>query len=389
MKKIINCIALCVFICINNTKAQTPNADSLAKKHDELMQIIMTQPKVPIKTIGIYVYDGYNTLDAVGPYQVLSELMGVDIFFVAKEKGFVKNQRGLQVKIDKSIADVKQLDILVVPGGAKETFMQTQDTTVLNWIKEIDKNSVYTTSVCTGGWILGATGLLKDKNVTTNWYRADEIMKMYGAKFQNERYVRDGKYWTSAGVTAGIDMALAIIDELMGRKYAQGVMLDLEYDPKPPFEGGTVAKTQPIVQEMMLQMYDMSLQPLFEAEKKKKTAQQTPKKPSIFEQWAALKDFHGVMSQTFHPAEEGNLQPIKTRSAEMVEKADKLTKSPIPSEFDTPKIKDAIKRLQTGSKALDKLIKNKKTSDADIITSLSALHDVFHEIVGLCRDEKH
>jgi putative intracellular protease/amidase len=192
-------IFLSIFIFIY-ASAQTPSAEDGAKKHEEMMKIIMTPPKTPIKTIGIYVYDGLNTLDAFGPYHVLSQLMGVNIFFVAKEKGMVKNQRGLEIKVDKSITDVKQLDILVIPGGAKETFMQTRDTAVLNWIREIDKTSVYTTSVCTGGWILGATGLLKDKNVTTNWYRAEEIMTLYGAKFQQERYVRDGKYWTSAGV---------------------------------------------------------------------------------------------------------------------------------------------------------------------------------------------
>ena len=387
LKFILSFLLVVAFVIIAN--AQTPSAEDAAKKHEEMMKIIMTQPKIPIKTIGIYVYDGYNTLDAIGPYQVLSELMGVDIFFVAKEKGFVKNQRGLQVKVDKSFADVSKLDILVIPGGAKEAFMQTQDTAVLNWIKGIDKNSVYTTSVCTGGWILGATGLLKDKNVTTNWYRADEIMKMYGAKFQNERYVKDGKYWTSAGVTAGMDMALGIIDELMGKKYTQGVMLDLEYDPKPPYKAGSVSNTEPIVLDMMQQMYDMGLQPLFEEEKKKRAAQTPTKKPSIFDQWAALKTFHGVMSQTFHPAEEGKLEPIKTRSGEMVEKANALSKSAIPAEFNTPKILDAVKRLQLGSKDLDKLVKDKKTTDADITKSITALHDVFHEIVGLCRDENH
>ena len=110
---------------------------------------------------------------------------------------------------------------------------------------------------------------------------------------------------------------------------------------------------------------------------------------SIFDKWTALKTFHGVMSQTFHPAEEGNLEPIKKRSGEMVEKANALAKSAIPAEFKTEKIQTAVKKLQKGSKALDKLVKGKKASDADITKSLSALHDVFHEIVGLCKDEKH
>lgn len=373
--------------------AQTPQADSIAtakaKYHNELMSIIMTQPKVPIKTIGIYVYDGYNTLDAIGPYQVLSELMGVDVFFVAKEKGMIKNQRGLKVQVEKSIAEVRQLDILVIPGGALETFMQTQDTAVLNWIRMIDQKSAYTASVCTGGWILGATGLLKGKNATTNWYRAEEFMALYDANFKRERYVKDGKYWTSAGVTAGMDMALAIVDDLMGIKYTQGVMLDLEYNPKPPYQAGSVENTLPIVVDMMREMYDMGLLPLLEAEKQKKAALTTAKKPGIFDNWPAIKAFHGVMSQTFHPSEEGDLQPIKTRSGEMVEKATALAKSKFPAEFATLKIKDAVQRLQSGSKALDKLVKNKKSTDQEITASLAALHDVFHEIVGLCRDEKH
>jgi transcriptional regulator GlxA family with amidase domain len=249
--------------------AQTANKDSLAKRHDEMMAIIMTQPKVPIKTIGILVYDGYNTLDAMGPYHTLAEIMGTKTFFIAKQKGMIKNQRGLQMKVDTSFTEVKNLDILVIPGGAVETFMQTKDTATLNWIKQIDKTTTYTTSVCTGAWILGATGLLQGKTATTNWYRAEEMMNSYGAKFKQERWVRDGKYWTSAGVTAGIDMSLAIIDELMGRKYTEGVMLDLEYNPKPPYSAGTPESSEKIVADMMKEMYDMALLPLIQKQIKK------------------------------------------------------------------------------------------------------------------------
>ena len=83
----------------------------------------------------------------------------------------------------------------------------------------IDQNNLHKISVCTGAWILGATGLLKDKIVTTNWYRAEQMMHRYGAHFKQERYVQDGKYWTSAGVTAGIDMSLALVNDLMGEQY--------------------------------------------------------------------------------------------------------------------------------------------------------------------------
>lgn len=242
--------------------AQDKAADSAKQRKKEMMDILYTKPKAPVKTIGIYLYNGYQTIDAMGPYEVLSQLMGVKVFFIAKEKGFVRNQSGLKVQVDTTIDKVKKLDMLLIPGGAAETFMQTQDQAVLNWIRAIDSTTIYTASVCTGAWILGATGLLNGKNATTNWYRADEMMTRYGAHFKQERWVRDGKYWTSAGVTAGLDMSLAIIHELMGDKYTQGVMLNLEYDPAPPVTGGSVNKTPAIVVDMMREMYDLGLKPL-------------------------------------------------------------------------------------------------------------------------------
>jgi len=257
--------------------AQKTNPDSLvigtADRHKQMMDILFTPPKVPIKKIGILLYDGYNTLDAMGPYHTLAEIMGAKTYFIAKKRGVVKNQRGLEVKVDSSFQDVSSLDILVIPGGAGETFMQTQDTATLNWIRKIDKTTKYTASVCTGSWILGATGLLKGKNASSNWYRAEEVMKMYGANYKEGRWVQDGKYWTSAGVSAGIDMSLAIIDDLLGRKYTEAVMLDLEYDPKPPYDAGVPKKSDPLVADMMKEMYDMLLLPLIQGEQKKRTKQ--------------------------------------------------------------------------------------------------------------------
>lgn len=109
---------------------------------------------------------------------------------------------------------------------------------------------------------------------------------------------------------------------------------------------------------------------------------------SVSDKWPAIKTFHGVMSQTFHPAEEGNLAPIKARSLEMVEKAEALLKSDIPAEFKTASIMASAERIQIKSKALHKMILS-GSSDADITAKLSELHDTFHEIVGLCKNEKH
>jgi len=113
------------------------------------------------------------------------------------------------------------------------------------------------------------------------------------------------------------------------------------------------------------------------------------KAQSIGEKWKELKEFHGVMSQTFHPSEESNLEPIKKRSGEMAQKAEALTKSAIPKEFDTPKIRNAVKKLKEGSNKLHKLISSGKATDEQIKKDLAALHDVFHEIVGLCKNENH
>ena len=108
---------------------------------------------------------------------------------------------------------------------------------------------------------------------------------------------------------------------------------------------------------------------------------------STFEKWPAIKEFHEVMSQTFHPAEEGNLAPIKARSEEMMNKAAMLLKSDIPAEFKTNAILASAERLQLKSKALHKLVTS-NGADAAIVKSITDLHDTFHEIVGLCSDAK-
>ncbi|MBG6187364.1 hypothetical protein [Flavobacterium sp. CAN_S2] len=108
---------------------------------------------------------------------------------------------------------------------------------------------------------------------------------------------------------------------------------------------------------------------------------------STFDKWPAIKEFHEVMSQTFHPAEEGNLAPIKARSEEMMNKAAMLLKSDIPTEFRTDAILASAERLQLKSKALHKLVKSNGT-DTAIVKSITDLHDTFHEIVGLCSDAK-
>ncbi len=224
---------------------------------DELMSL-QPNPDVNVNGVGIYVYDGMFSLDAMGPYQVFKSA-GLNTFLIAKKKGNITMSNGLTIAVNKSIDEVAKLDVLLIPGGADGTARQTIDDEVLNWIQKIDQTSIYTASVCTGAWILGAAGLLQGKEATTHWYRAEEMLTKYGANFEQKRWVRDGKYWTSAGVTAGIDMSLALVNHLFGKEYTQAVMLDLEYDPKPPIKGGSVKKSVPIIAQLMKDMYDFFL----------------------------------------------------------------------------------------------------------------------------------
>ena len=110
---------------------------------------------------------------------------------------------------------------------------------------------------------------------------------------------------------------------------------------------------------------------------------------SAFDKWEALKSFHSVMSQTYHPMEEGNLEPVKSRSGDLVKSADQLAKSAIPAEFNTESMKASVKKLKKGSRSLHKLVKSKKSTDEEVKKSLENLHDTFHEIVGLCKGDDH
>lgn len=234
------------------------------QNHSIIMDMILGRPKKAIKSIGILVYDGVNDLDFMGPKYIMSQT-GVKAQLIGTTPGHIKSVMGVEFIPDVLMDSIDQLDILIVPGGFKGTIKAAYDAKILNWIGKIDQNTTYTASVCTGAWILGAAGLLKGKKATTNWYREEEFLKKYGAQKGGDRYTQDGKYWSSAGVTAGLDMCLAIIKDNWGDKYAQGVMLDMEYDPAPPIQGGTPQKTGWLVHWMMKAMYDAGVKPMIDS----------------------------------------------------------------------------------------------------------------------------
>jgi transcriptional regulator GlxA family with amidase domain len=205
----------------------------------------------------IYLYDEMTALDAIGPYEVLRLVPGAQVRFVAKKAGLVKPDSGLQMlNAEYGIADVDTADILIIPGG--NAAGPIKDEHVLQWIRSLHEKTRWTTSVCVGSLILGAAGLLKGLQATSHWNSIQDL-KYFGAQPVNQRYVRQGKIITAAGVSAGIDMALSLVALEQGDEMAKAIQLMIEYDPRPPFDSGSCSKASPEMIEkakkMLIDLY--------------------------------------------------------------------------------------------------------------------------------------
>jgi putative intracellular protease/amidase len=196
--------------------------------------------------IAIPLFDRFTALDAVGPYEVLSRLPGARVEFVAAEPGVYRTDtRMLAVEVEKSFDDVPHPDILVFPGGAG-TRTEMSDERTLDWVRGVHEQSDYTTSVCTGALVLHAAGVLDGLEATTHWLYTDYLDKPV-----ERRVVEQGKVITAAGVSAGLDMALALAARIAGPDVAQAIQLGIEYDPEPPFDSGSPRKAPEQVIELV------------------------------------------------------------------------------------------------------------------------------------------
>ena len=194
----------------------------------------------------IYLFDGVTALDAVGPYESLSRLPEVEIGFVGRRAGLVRTGDDfLSLRADSGIDEESEAFMLIVPGGKGDAVRrELGDEALRLWLAAIDATTRRTCSVCTGSLILGAAGLLKGRRAATHW-GAREHLARFGAEYSDERVTRDGKYWTSAGVSAGIDLGLTLCAEIAGRETAEAVQLSMEYDPDPPFSAGNFREATP------------------------------------------------------------------------------------------------------------------------------------------------
>jgi putative intracellular protease/amidase len=194
--------------------------------------------------IVIPIYDDFTALDAVGPYEVLSRLPGARVRFVGREAGPVRTDNGMLSVIAEATLDAaRSPDVVVVPGGVA-TRALTVDPSWLAWVREVHAGSTWTTSVCTGSLLLGAAGVLEGLRATSHWLEL-ETLRGYGAEPTGERVVEQGKVITAAGVSAGIDMALLLAARIAGDDVAKAIQLGIEYDPQPPFDCGSVQKSDP------------------------------------------------------------------------------------------------------------------------------------------------
>ncbi len=201
--------------------------------------------------IAIGLYPGLTLLDAIGPYQVLSQVPGNELIVCAERTGRLTDDNGLiHFDIEHTFADVPRPDLLLVPGGFITRKLARDRDPIVDWITEAHPHTTYTTSVCTGALLLGAAGILDGLDATTHWSAYDELAT-YGARPTEKRVVQQGKIWTAAGVSAGIDLALTLLAEIYGPEMSQAVQLGIEYDPQPPYDAGSPSKAPADVLELV------------------------------------------------------------------------------------------------------------------------------------------
>ena len=187
--------------------------------------------------IAMVLFDGFTQLDLTGPYEVLARMDDAEIALVAKSLAPVTSDTKLQIVPTHTFAGAPPCEVMFVPGdpGVNEAML---DDDLLAFVR---RPATYVTSVCTGSLVLGAAGLLESRAATTHW-NSVEFLPQLRARHVDERIVVDGNRITGAGVSSGIDFALALVAELRGDDAARAIQLAIEYDPRPPFDAGSPKK---------------------------------------------------------------------------------------------------------------------------------------------------
>lgn len=197
--------------------------------------------------IAMLLYPGMTALDLVGPQALLAGIAGGGLHLVARTAGRVASDTGLALVAEESFETCPHdLDVLFVPGG-DGTPAQMCDADTLAFLRDRGARAGWITSVCTGSLILGAAGLLRGYRATSHWCVRDQVLPRLGAIPVEARVVFDRNRVTAAGISAGLDFALALSARLAGADAAHTSQLVAEYAPAPPFDAGTPAAAGPAI----------------------------------------------------------------------------------------------------------------------------------------------
>lgn len=201
------------------------------------------------------IFNRITQLDFTGPAQFLCRMPGAKLHVAAASLDPVMTDAGFAILPTVRFADCPQADLICVPGGLGVP-AALGDRRLIDFVRLQGASAQWVTSVCTGAFILGRAGLLQGKRATTHWGYTGQL-PLVGATHEPARTVFDGNVVTAGGVTSGIDFALTVIAHLHGEDAARSIQLSLEYDPAPPFAGGTPATSpEPIVRMMRQRFYD-------------------------------------------------------------------------------------------------------------------------------------
>jgi cyclohexyl-isocyanide hydratase len=187
--------------------------------------------------VNIVLVSAMVQLDITGPFEVLARTPGWDIDLVAASMEPVRTERGLTILPTQTRETAKPSNILVVPGGSGIDQAMLDPDWIAYARREAD-HAQYVFGICTGSLLLAATGVLEGRTAGGHWLSRDLLAK-FDVVPSHERMTIDGKFYTSGGVTSGIDMALRVVADIAGEVTARKIQLAIEYDPAPPFAGGT------------------------------------------------------------------------------------------------------------------------------------------------------
>jgi transcriptional regulator GlxA family with amidase domain len=190
-------------------------------------------------SVGILLFDDVEELDFAGPFEVFgatAQHTGQGrVVTIARTRDAVRCAKGLRVLPDHGFEDAPPLDVLLVPGG-QGTRREVSQPDMIEWIRKAGAACSWVTSVCTGSLLLHEAGFARGKRVTTHWGFVDTFRKRENVTvLDGPRYVRDGNLVTSAGVSAGIDMALWLVGQLHSPEIAREVQRYIQYEPAPPY----------------------------------------------------------------------------------------------------------------------------------------------------------